>query len=514
MTPLQTDYLVIGSGIAGLSTANVLASHGHVLIITKQALEESSTRYAQGGIAVALSPNDTPELHIEDTLLAGHGLCDPQAVHTLVSEGIDRVKDLIGWGATFDQLPNGGYSFAKEAVHQRARILHVNDATGQHIESVLIKQIQSKHTVTTLSNCTLHSLIVEENRVMGCWAFIEGHLRVIRAKSVILATGGCASLYAHHTNPIVCSGDGIAIAYEAGAWVKNMEFIQFHPTALTLPSKRDFLISEAVRGEGALLRNAAGQAFMAHYHPMAELAPRDIVARSIFFECQKSQHSHAWLDLSPIQGDISSKFPNIVHICRQNGIDPAKEWIPVSPSAHYVIGGIETDLNGCTNVHGLYAVGEVACTGVHGANRLASNSLLEGLVFGHRAGHHASQHCQEHGSLGNKALQNPLIPVPPASFGHTVRQWMWDYAGIVRTQEGLSTLLSHLEQWNYLTKGAVALDPQTRSYLHLVLLAQLVATFGINRQESRGCHYRSDYPLNTSSKTYRSHIRHGIVPSE
>ncbi|MGC8615878.1 MAG: L-aspartate oxidase, partial [Desulfurella sp.] len=383
------DCIVIGSGVAGLRAGIELKRLGiDVAIFTKDKASESNTNYAQGGIAVCLSKNDNFDLHIKDTLIAGAGLCNKKSVEILVKEGPDKVKELIDWGCQFDKNENGELNFTKEAAHSVNRILHANgDATGSEIERTLLNKAQ-KESIEINEHYRLIDLLVENKRVIGAkfHNLKENTLNYIYAKSVVLATGGYAAIYNHTTNPSLTTGDGIASAFLAGCTVEDMEFVQFHPTALNYKKAPSFLLSESMRGEGAILINDKGERFMEKYSKQLELAPRDIVARSIFSEMQNNLKDHVYLDISHLDSEfVKKRFPTIYHECLKYGLDITKEPIPVSPAAHYTMGGVKTDVDCKTNISGLFACGECACNGVHGANRLASNSMLEGLVYGARA---------------------------------------------------------------------------------------------------------------------------------
>ena len=380
--PPQPDFLVIGSGVAGLRAAIELGRHGHVIMLTKGHPLESNSIYAQGGVAVALSEEDDVAIHLTDTLKAGHGLCRKEAVRVLVEEGPDRIQELIGWGAQFDKI-GGQYAFAREAAHSRSRILRARgDATGNEMVRVLMAQARRQKTIQWLGHHFTVDLVVVNGVCRGALVLDEigGKRSVLPARAVVLTTGGSGQVYARTTNPPNATGDGMAMAYRAGALLEDMEFVQFHPTALYLPSSPPFLLSEAIRGEGGRLRNVKGELFMGRYHSAAELAPRDIVARAIWSEMAATRSRHVYLDATHLSATfIKQRFPTIYSTCLRYDIDMTEEWIPVSPSAHYQMGGVHTDTDGASSLQGLFAAGEVACSGVHGANRLASNSLLEGL---------------------------------------------------------------------------------------------------------------------------------------
>ena len=498
----EIDFIVVGSGIAGLRAAVTLASAGRVAVLTKDLVTESNTEYAQGGIAVALSDDDTIELHVQDTIDAGAGLCDEEAVSVLIEEGPRYIVELIEHGAEFDR-EGGHLAFTREAAHSRSRILHARgDATGREIVRALVAWSKKFSNIEYVTHACTQSLVVQEGRCLGV-TYVEPETSTIRAlygRAVVLATGGAGQLYLHTTNPDVATGDGQAMAYRAGAVIADMEFIQFHPTALAVPKAPRFLLSEAMRGEGGVLLNDQGEQFMRRYDERAELAPRDIVSRSIHFEMQRSQSGRVWLDMRHLDRDfVRERFPKIHNTCLLYNVDITRDLIPVSPAAHYTMGGVRTDIFGRTSIAGLYAAGEVACTGVHGANRLASNSLLEGLVFGARAGEAA---------IAEAPLQISSAEPRDWDFGTEadwriddgtraeVKKVMWDKVGIVRDESGLKEALAALAD--------IAARPlNTRSW-NFVTLARLVTEAALERRESRGAHYRSDYPARDEEQ-YKHH---------
>jgi L-aspartate oxidase len=494
---IRTDFIVIGSGIAGLSAARALSAFGPTLIITKSNIHEGSTQWAQGGIAVALHHDDTTHFHYEDTLRAGDGICNEAAVKILVEEGPARVSELIALGANFDKV-GSEFSFTQEAAHDRRRILHAGDSTGREIEKALGNSLKRTPNITFMPNTTVASLMVENGRCTGCIVVRDGNPEPILARAIILATGGCGQVYAYNTNPPVATGDGIALAYRAGAAVQDMEFTQFHPTTLYTGDKKPislFLISEAVRGEGGVLRNRHGDRFMLRYHPLAELAPRDVVARAIFQEMSLTNAPHVYLDLSEIPLDLQRRFPTIFARCMDSGIDIRREFIPVAPGAHYFMGGVSTDLVGGTLIPGLFAAGETASLGLHGANRLASNSLLDGLVFGYRAGMTAGE---------MPAPTTPLPPIPPASsltisrrdtqlIRSQLRDLMWQQVGIIRTESGLLDAQNQMAQWHWIPQ-IITYDEEVLELQSLLITAQLITQFALSRTESRGAHSRLDFP--------------------
>jgi L-aspartate oxidase len=494
---LETDFVVIGSGVAGLRASIALAESGaRVTVLTKDKASESNTEYAQGGVAVVLSEDDEAELHEEDTLVAGAGLCDEKAVETLVTEGTKYIKQLIEWGTEFDR-DGGKLVFTKEAAHSRRRILHAHgDSTGAELVRSLIALAGRERTINLLPFANTESLIVADGRCIGV-RFLDPILRAPReiyAKSVIMCTGGAGQLYQHTTNPSVATGDGMAMAYFAGAEMADMEFIQFHPTALALEGAPRFLLSEAMRGEGGVLRNVSGERFMDKYDERAELAPRDIVSRSIVAEMRKTGSRNVFLDMTALKEDfLIHRFPKIYETCKHFGLDIAKDLLPVSPASHYIMGGIRTDLWGRSTLPGLYAAGEVACTGVHGANRLASNSLLEGLVFGARAGEAANIDSSKFKVPSSKPTNEQLGTwdlEPGTSISTAVRKRvkrvMWERVGILRDKVSLQRAIREFEQ--------IASSKLSTSSRNFVTLASLVAKAALWREESRGGHYRTDFP--------------------
>ncbi len=501
---IRTRFLVLGSGVAGLHTAWRASAHGPVTILTKRTLFDSATAYAQGGIAAALGAGDSPELHRKDTLAAGAALCDAEAVQVLVEEGPARVRELQAAGARFDLEPGGDFQLGREAAHSRRRIVHAQgDQTGAEVARALVAKVREAANITVQETARVLDLLLVENengvQCAGVRASIEGRAVEIVADATVLATGGCGQIYRYTTNPQVATGDGFAIAHRAGARLADMEFVQFHPTALDTPENPLALISEAVRGEGAILLNARGERFMRELHPMAELAPRDVVAREIFREQQ--EHGTVTLDATALGERFIERFPGIFQICRARGIDPTREPIPVTPAAHYMMGGVVTDLAGRSSLARLYAVGEVARTGVHGANRLASNSLLEGLVFAERVARDLIL-----------TPENLLAPdstpwtVPPLDdrgaaqvAADEIRQLMWEHASIARTAPGLRKCLAALQQvGERLASGAT-------EERNLLSTAMLVAEASLLRKESRGGHFRSDFPK-TRRKWQERHI--------
>ncbi|PNV78764.1 MAG: L-aspartate oxidase, partial [Dictyoglomus turgidum] len=471
-------------------------------LFTKDRLEESSTYYAQGGIAVALSKDDSPKLHYEDTLKAGADFNEENIVKIVVEEGIERIKDLINIGVNFDK--SNGLEFTKEAAHSRRRILHAHgDSTGLEIAKTLILVIKNKENISIFENYFLVDLIKEKNKVVGgIFLNDKNELEIVYSKYTILATGGAGQIYLCTTNPKTSTGDGLAIAYRAGARLMDLEFYQFHPTALKVDLPQRFLISEAVRGEGGILKNYYGERFMLNYHPQGELAPRDIVTRAIYLEMLETERD-IFLDFRPIgERKIKRRFPNILKTCKEHGFDITKEPIPVEPAAHYFMGGIETDEWGRTSVKNLYACGEVACTGLHGANRLASNSLLEGLVFGKRC---IQAICQDEPSY-SKSFKIEKLEERKISLSFDkkeLKKLMWENVGILRMGEKLERALKILEEWVREVDRFI-LDKEFLELKNMTLVSYLITKSALLREESRGAHFRIDFPI--TKKEWRKHI--------
>lgn len=497
----ETDFLIIGAGVAGLRAALELAQAGRVLVLAKREITDSSTQLAQGGIAAALSDEDEISFHLQDTLNAGDGLCNPEAAKILVGEAPERIEELIAWGTQFDR-DGTKLTFGREGAHSRNRILHAHgDSTGREILRALHGKAKTLPEISLREFEFSTDLEAEAGRICGVRVIDEhGQHRTIHASVVLLATGGMGQLYLNTTNPGVATGDGVAMAYRAGAEITDLEFIQFHPTALYLKKAPRFLLSEALRGEGAHLRNMEMTRFMPKYHPLAELAPRDVVARAIMHELERSRAKDpvVYLDLTDLDAEhIRRRFPRIYTTCMQYNIDITTELIPVRPAAHYAMGGVRTDLDGQTTLPGLFAAGEVSGTGVHGANRLASNSLLEGLVFGARAGRKmrdALKHpmIKAPGGSSTAAYSNGPVPVPVEATINEIRDLMWKHAGIVRDGKGLKQVIQRLEQ----IRESIS-RPHTRREFegrNLQLAGLLVARSALAREESRGAHYRTDFP--------------------
>jgi L-aspartate oxidase len=514
----QFDFIVLGSGIAGLTFALKVAPRGRVAIVTKKDRAESNTNYAQGGIASVTSKEDSFELHVQDTLMAGAGLCKESVVRTIVEEGPARIQELIDLGMKFSErdapAEDGGkeLDLGREGGHSKRRILHAKDMTGREIERALLNAAARQPNIQIFENHIAIDLITSRkfglpdgNRCLGAYVFNMKANRVwaFTAPVTLLGTGGCGKVYLYTTNPDIATGDGVAMAYRAGAAIANMEFVQFHPTCLYHPQAKSFLISEAVRGEGGILKTLDGREFMDAYHPLKSLAPRDVVARAIDSEMKQSGAEHLWLDITHRPARfIIDRFPNIYQTCLRYGIDITKEPIPVVPAAHYQCGGVVTNVDGETDIVGLYAVGEAACTGLHGANRLASNSLLEALVCAHRAAEKALSRPPQ-AVEGNIPLwqsgnaHNPDEMVVVSHNWDEIRRLMWDYVGIVRTnkrleraQKRIANLQEEIREyyWNFIVTSDLL------ELRNIATVAELIVRCAQMRPESRGLHYNLDYP--------------------
>jgi L-aspartate oxidase len=532
MTTIDTDILVIGSGIGGLSFALRVAGEADVVLVTKKARLDSNTNYAQGGIAAVVDEDDSYAGHVQDTLLAGAGLCHRDRVELLVRNGPQAVTDLIDWGVRFTEK-GGTLDLGREGGHSRARIVHSKDHTGSAIEDALDRAVSEHPRIRVMEDHMVLSLQVEcregRRRCVGaCVLDVESARSIeVRARATMLAAGGSAAIYCHTTNPAIATGDGVALGYRAGALVANMEFIQFHPTALYPAEEHGFLISEALRGEGAVLRNLRGDAFMPSYDKQrADLAPRDIVARAVHSELRKSGESHVWLDATHIPAErLEKRFPHILEGCGARGIDVRAQPIPVVPAAHYMCGGVWTDADGQTSLPGLFAAGECACTGVHGANRLASNSLLEAVVYAERA---AERMVQQLPFVPDPRCRD--CPAPPDLSGlpgealtglrDRIKQVMWDHLGIVRTRSEMlagAAILDELRhQWTALrTDSSTTADGErwadAAEVLNMLEAARLVVRCALWRRESRGLHFVVDYPYRDNENFLRDSF---VVPTE
>jgi L-aspartate oxidase len=515
----QFDFLVLGSGIAGLSFALKVAPHGRVAIVTKKNRAESNTNYAQGGIAAVTSKEDSFELHVRDTLESGAGLCKEPVVRAIIEEGPARIAELIGLGMQFSERPDPSPTGArqldlgKEGGHSMRRILHAKDITGREIERALLAALAQHPSLEIYENHFAIDLITSQklgqkgaNRCLGVYVLDKatGRVETFASRVTLLATGGCGKVYLYTTNPDIATGDGVAMAYRAGAPIANMEFIQFHPTCLYHPQAKSFLISEAVRGEGGVLKTISGREFMDEYHPLKSLAPRDIVARAIDSEMKKSGADHVLLDITHQSSPfLIERFPNIYQNCLRYGIDITKDPIPVVPSAHYQCGGVLTTVDGTTDIGGLYAIGEVACTGLHGANRLASNSLLEALVCAHRASVHVLSHAPAPAKIEIACWQSAKAGDPDEMVvvSHNwdeIRRAMWDYVGIVRTnkrleraQKRIANLQEEIQDyyWDFVVTSDLL------ELRNIATVAELIVGCARQRPESRGLNYNLDYPL-------------------
>jgi L-aspartate oxidase len=521
----HVDYLILGAGIAGLRAAIELAGAARVLVLTKGEIYESSTEHAQGGIAAALAEDDEVHLHLQDTLQAGDGLCREEAVKILVEQGPHEIKKLIDWGMEFDR-EGTKLAFTREGAHSRSRVLHAHgDSTGAQILRALMVKVKTLPSIEIRPHTFVTDLLLDGTRVTGV-NYIDAktsRLRSIEANGVVLATGGMGQVYKETTNPDVACGDGVAIAYRAGALLSDLEFIQFHPTALYAKGAPRFLLSEALRGEGAILRNIDLHRFMPHYNDAGELAPRDIVSRAIVMEMRKTGSEFVYLDLTGLNEEhVKNRFPRIYSTCLQYGLDITTDLLPVRPAAHYAMGGVATDLNGNTSLEGLYAAGEVAATGVHGANRLASNSLLEGLVYGARAGTSARRRsCHQHSKAASSGpaagaavaasgieSNSPASGTDVAQVVKDLREILWSKVGIIREQAELVRAVHQLDELSI--EEPFPLERQWHEARNMLTLARLIASSALARRESRGAHYRTDMPFKDESNP----PRHSFVRKE
>ncbi|MCI0355126.1 MAG: L-aspartate oxidase [Acidobacteria bacterium] len=524
--PAETDFVVVGAGVAGLRAAVELASAGRVLVLAKNELSESATQYAQGGIAVALSDEDEISLHLQDTLDAGDGLCNLEAARILVEEGPERIQELIAWGTEFDRQGTK-LTFTREGAHSRSRVLHAHgDSTGREIGRALQSRARAMKNISFCEFEFSLDLCMSGGAVRGVALMDEkGAIHEVRARSVLLASGGLGQVYRETTNPGVATGDGVAMAFRAGAAISDMEFVQFHPTALYLKGAPRFLLSEALRGEGAYLRNAETLRFMPKYHERGELAPRDVVARAMVHELEISpaRDPVVYLDMTHLDADhLRARFPRIHSTCMKYNLDIATDLVPVRPAAHYAMGGVRTDLDGRTSLNGLYAAGEVAATGVHGANRLASNSLLEGLVYGGRAGmamrEDAGAIAPHRGSkapavASRKTAQASAVQAAGNSptvedFIRELQEVMWKGAGIVRAGDTLRKTLKQLQEMQ--SRLPTETSRRAREAANLLQTGLLIVRCALAREESRGAHYRTDFPSHSDARFKK----HSVIVGE
>jgi L-aspartate oxidase len=495
-----TDVLIIGSGGGGLRAAIEAAKYGRTLVVTKRCMSDTNTELAQGGIAVPIAEGDSVEEHVADTLRVGQGLSDEEAVRTIVSEGVRAVEEMVEWGARFDRR-GSEFALAREGGHSKPRILRANgDSTGLEIERVLIESVLANPAIRILEHTFMIDLITEDNTCTGAVVFDPANgKQIIWAKQVILASGGAGQVYRETTNPEIATGDGLAAAYRAGAGIQDMEFVQFHPTTLYIAGAIRALISEAVRGEGAHLVNAEGERFMKKYHEDAELAPRDVVSRAILEELKEGRSTRAYLDLRHLDaGRVRARFPGLTELCATFDLDLARDLIPVRPSAHYMIGGVRTDLGGRSSVSNLLACGEVACTGLHGANRLASNSLLELLVMGRRAGETAGRALERVRAAGPKPVENQPSPkrhrILLRDMEDSLRALMWRSVGIERDAGGLAEARELLGFWCKYVLDRDFDSPEGWRLQNMLQVGRMITDCAIRREESRGVHFRTDFP--------------------
>jgi len=507
-----TDVLVLGSGVAGLSAVLSLPKGVSCVLVSKGALRESATAEAQGGVAAATAIGDSPQEHFEDTMATGAGLCDEDAVRVVTGEGPERIRELIAMGVPFDH-EGSEFSRTREGGHRKARILHANgDATGRAVEDVMAEHVLERQHVELMENTFALDLLTLDGVCHGALVWSEARgLMMVRAKQTVLATGGCGRVYRETSNPPVATCDGVAMAFRAGASLQDMEFMQFHPTTLYVAGASRALISETMRGEGAVLRNREGERFMPRYHEAAELAPRDVVSRSIIAEMARTRHTNVYLDVRDKSAEfLEGRFPTITALCRRFGIEPSKDLIPVRPAAHYAIGGVRTDLEGRTAITSLLACGEVACTGLHGANRLGSNSLLEGLVFGRRCALTAAARLESMAEpLSVHTMQG--LPQEPAygnlnlgDVENSLRSLMWRSVGVLRTASELDETLDMITFWCRYVMDKEFGSPDGWQLQNMLTAARLIVMFARQREESRGVHYRSDFP--EMSANWRRHI--------
>jgi L-aspartate oxidase len=518
-----TDVLVIGGGVAGLRAAIAAADEGaDVLVLTKDTVDQSNTWYAQGGIAAVLQPADSYQSHVDDTEKGGAGLCDHAAVDVVIKEGPQRVLELLEWGANFDKQAGNahGLAFTREGGHSFARILHAyGDATGMELAQTLIRTVRGRESIRISENSFAIDLVTEDGRCLGVLALVHGQVHLIWAKRTILASGGAGQLYRETTNPKIATADGHAMAYRAGATLQDMEMVQFHPTTLYVAGSSRALITEAVRGEGAYLVDRNGHRFMPDYHEMAELAPRDVVSRAIVEQIRKTHFTHVFLDVRHLPArEFRERFPQLAKLAESFEIDTSAELIPVHPAAHYMIGGVDADLEGRASLKGLYAVGEAGCSGLHGANRLGSNSLLEGLTFGARAGKDAGHGAREEVvhfplSLEYSLADSPRTELDVADVKSSLRSVMWRNVGVERAGERLEETREIVAFWSRYVMdksfdpAALGVASSTAGWelQNMLTVCALITSAAYTRSESRGAHYRLDYPTRDDAH-WRLHL--------
>ncbi len=518
----RTDFLVIGSGVAGLSAAIALADAGEVMVLSKSAVSEGSTEWAQGGVAVAMSDDDEIIFHEQDTLRAGASLCNREAVRILVTEGPEGIGELMKWGASFD-TEDGKLWFSLEGAHSRRRVIHSRgDSTGAEIERTLLEKARALKSIVFVDHGFTIDLLVHDGVCCGAFILVGSEpasVVCLKAQATVLATGGAGQVYAVTTNPDVSTGDGVAIAFRAGAEIVDMEFVQFHPTTLHKKGVPTFLLSEAMRGEGAVLRNAQGDRFMLNVHPEAELAPRDVVSRAIMTEIRASGRDEVFLDLRHLKaGFVQKRFPRIYETCLSYGLRADRDLLPIHPAAHYMMGGVRSDTDGRTSLPGLFACGEVACAGVHGANRLASNSLLEGVVFGKRAGNSAREQLSRPfnapDSLFRSFVKKPAssAELSAGEIGaarKAIQRVMWEHVGIIRDAEGLESAANELRKLSWL-EDTVTADAHALETRNIFYTAAAILYAAKMRTESRGAHFRADFP----SRDDEHWLAHKVVSPE
>jgi len=506
-----TDVLVIGSGVAGLRAAIEASRHAQVTVVTKDELKESNTDRAQGGIAAAVGPDDSVEQHAEDTIAVGRGLCEPDTVRFIVSRAPELIRELGEWGADFD-TEGGVFALGREGGHRRPRIVHARgDQTGAEIERTLIAKLRECRRVRTIEHTFVIDLLTQDGACLGAVVWSQAHgVTLIWANAVVLACGGAGQVFRETTNPRIATGDGLAMAYRAGCELRDLEFIQFHPTTLYVAGAARVLISEAARGEGGILVNKAGERFMARYSEMKELAPRDVVSRAILAEMHRTADTNVYLDLTHVApARLATRFPHIKELCSLFDIDISEDLIPVCPSAHYMVGGVRAGIDGRSSVDQLYVCGESASTGLHGANRLGSNSLLEGLVLGRSTGHAAGSAARKRSPVPHK-IRAPQSrpetgPIDLDDLRSSLRSVMWRHAGIIRNAEGLGRALDRIKFWSGYVLARQFKSPRGWRIQNMLTLADLIVHVAHEREESRGVHFRSDFPET------RPDARHSII---